>query len=231
MNDYVLVSLVHPDDEATQASDDYALWLAQRYPPSREFHSDAPDHSLVKAAVQALTERAGLILGHGGDALRSRRSPSPMEFAQDAGRPWATGVETGDVFSGARLYLYACSTFETQFARTCVQNGVEEVAGHESKIQAPEPQDLHIRRAIGRLIRRFLDGCGEPGALQLEARAELTRDFELKLGVEGEGDQVLELSADITLQRVLQTLRVARLEGGKVAVRFPPVSVADDFES
>ena len=155
---YVLVSLV--GDSATQSNDQFARWFAERHVPVRAFHEEHPDHTSVQGAV----EDAGtaIVMGHdGGGSLRARA----------AGPPWATAEDFATMFSGARVWAFACSTRSAQleddldsFGRKVRGGGVAVFAGHASDITAPPLFDsLPLLRdqtygALARGFRKFLQG-------------------------------------------------------------------------
>jgi len=219
---YILVSLVGEGDEATEASDAFAFWYAERHPPAKSFRGDAPDHVAIQLAVQVLEPRKGFVLGHGGDTLRAFPGPSPLDVFT---RPvvWANAEAFGQMFAGARVYVFACSTLAEKadaesFGRHAIRNGVAAYAGHYKPIHAPGVADvgLHdrqLRRAIARVVRMFLDGSDDVEQLLMEARSAISRGALVPLSTEAlasktMNDETLPLDWSLDWQRILGSLRV-----------------------
>lgn len=216
---YVLVSLVAEGDAATQASDAFAQWYAEQHAPVARFHGEQPDHAEITAAVVAIDPRRGFVLGHGGETLRAEPGAGPLEFFR-AVRVWADCYRFAEMFRGARVYVFACSTLAREegtesFGRNAVELGVAAYAGHWKPIHAPEIAggDLHderLRRVIARVVRRFLDGCDSLEALLMEARSAASRGAKIQLRPipEAFNDAAFPLDWSLDWQRILGSLKV-----------------------
>jgi len=190
---YVLVSLV--GDEATQHNDEFARWFAGEHVPVRAFHEERPDHSCIKAAVQ--DTRTAIVMGHdGGGSLRARA----------AGPPWATADEFADMFYGARVWAFACSTRSSQleedlasFGRQARAGGVAVFAGHASAITATPPLAAFpgLKRrtyeALARGFRMFLQGSNSANDIRNHALRDRGRPTAL---------------VALSIEEAFQTLRV-----------------------
>jgi hypothetical protein len=165
---YVLVSLL--SDAATQDSDAFARWLAQSQPPAGEFHDANPAHAAVSEAVRRAP--VALVFGHdGGGTLR----------AEASGESWATPEQFAEMFSGARVWVYACNTRAPKqeedlesFGRRAHELGVRVFAGHCTAIasvahETAQPQRDLAYRALGRAFRAFLRGQNSANAIRLAA--------------------------------------------------------------
>lgn len=163
---YVLVSL--SGDEATAANDEFARWFVGSYPPTRSFHSEHPSHDEVSEAVRQTP--VAIVLGHDGDG--SIRGASK-------GIPWVDPIQFGRIFSGARVWVYACDTCVDSleqdlesFSREAIANGVKVFAGHASPIPAVPPFGTMpgIRKqgyeALARAFRAFVRGEDNAGELR-----------------------------------------------------------------
>jgi hypothetical protein len=216
---YVLVSLVRDGDVATLASDAFARWYAEHHPPAARFHDEAPHHGAIAAAVVALDARRGFILGHGGDTLRAGPGPDPLKPFQVV-VVWADARQFAEMFTGARVYVFACSTLAEatdakSFGRTVVELGVAAYAGHFKPVQAPDVADvgLHdeqLRRAIARVVKTFLDGCDDVDQLLIEARSAISRRARIPLSISSTmlNDPSLPLDWSLDWQRILGSLKV-----------------------
>lgn len=165
----MLVSLL--GDAATAANDDFARWFAQSHVPARAFHGEHPDHDAVAAAVR--TTPIALVFGHdGGGSLRGAAS----------GPPWVDPDEFARIFSGARVWVYACDTRAqtleddlVSFGRQARCSGVGVFAGHCTAITAVPPftslPDLRIsvRQALARAFRAFIQGQNNADELRRAA--------------------------------------------------------------
>lgn len=216
---YVLVSLVRESDAALQASDAFAHWYAEKHPPATRFHGESPEHSSISAAVQVLNPRRGFVLAHGGDTLRSGPGPDPLKPFQII-VVWADAAQFAEMFKGARVYVFACSTLAEMaeadsFGREVVRLGVAAYAGHFRPVQAPEVKgvglhDTQLRRAIARVVRTFLDGCNDADQLLVEARSVISRKARVPLNVSSTdmNDPSLPLEWSLDWVRILGSLRV-----------------------
>jgi hypothetical protein len=171
---YVLVSL--PGDEATQAADLFAQWLAGTPPlPHAAFHDPAVAHEDVARGVEQ-TGRA-VICSHNGfhDGVHSLRS-------QATGAPWATAEQIARVFLGARLYAYACETmgragkvYLDALGHEAHRLGVAAFAGHAVFFDGGWDQNVlaenveSVRAAVAKVIHAFLDGEDDANKLKLLA--------------------------------------------------------------
>lgn len=195
---YVLVSL--PGDAATQATDRFARWFEEKCPPTGSFHERAPHHPDVAKAVGA-TPKA-LVFGHdGGGSLR----------AEAKGPAWADPDQFAEMFSGARVWVYACGTRAKKlgddlesFGRRAKAKGVGVFAGHAGPVPAvadlaalPDLRDATYR-AFDRVFRAFLGG---------ESSADELR--RIGLGDVSSAGRSAVLTA-LPVQRALETLRILR---------------------
>jgi len=163
---YVLVSLL--GDDATAVNDDFAQWFARAHPPSAAFHHEHPDHAAVAAAVRGSPN--ALVLGHdGGGSVRGAAK----------GPPWAEPATFAEIFSGARVWVYACDTRGptleedlVSFGRLAHERGVSVFAGHCSPITAVPgfPSLPYLRdsvyEALGRAFRAFIQGQNSASELR-----------------------------------------------------------------
>ncbi len=190
---YVLVSLL--GDEATAANDAFARWFAASHPPVAAFHSAHPPHADVAAALHETP--IALVLGHdGGGSVRGAAK----------GAPWADPTAFAAMFSGARVWVYACDTRGraleddlVSFGQRGHAGGVNVFAGHCSPITAVPgfPSLPFLRDAVygslARAFRAFILG---------ENRAEELRRAALKAG-----GRATALAAH-PIERDMQSLRV-----------------------
>jgi hypothetical protein len=215
---YVLVSLVREEDEALRASDAFARWYAERYPPAARFHGESPGHPEIAAAVLALEARRGFVLSHGGQTLRAGPGPDPL-YPLRVVVVWADAAQLAAMFQGARVYVFACSTLEEareaeSFGRDVVAQGVAAYAGHFKPVQAPEVEgaglhDLELRRAIARTVKTFLEGCDDVDQLLMEARSAISRGARVPLDLGSTRlNESLPLEWSLDWQRILGSLKV-----------------------
>ncbi len=216
---YVLVSLVLEDDAATKASDAFARWYAGRHTPIERFHGESPEHHAITAAVLKLDARRGFVLGHGGATLRAGPGPDPLNPFQIV-VVWANVDQFAEMFKGARVYVYACSTLAEardaeSFGRGVVERGVAAYAGHHKEVQAPEVEgvglhDEQLRRAIARVVKTFLDGCDDVAELLVEARSAASRGARVPLNAKSThlNDPSLPLDWSLDWARILGSLQV-----------------------
>jgi hypothetical protein len=216
---YVLVSLVGVNDEATQTSDAFATWYAGQHAPGRHFSGEAPDHQAISEAVLALDAPRGFVLGHGGENLRALPGRGPLEFLRPPVIVWAEAEQFAAIFRGARVYVFACSTLaeaadDMSFGREAVRLGVASYAGHFKPIQAPGIGDvgLHdkqLRRAIARVVKKFLDGCDDVAELLMEARSAISHRARVPLTpTPGGFNDALLGQWTLDWQRILGSLKV-----------------------
>ena len=165
---YILVSLI--GDEATEDSDGLSRQLESRVAPTKTFRGENPNHQDVRVAA----DRDAVFFGHNGHGS--------LRAWADTSRIWATGKDLGQMCDGARLFLYACSSFDEEgfsLGDEALSNGVEVVVGHESRIIAPDgergftPHQMEVLRdAALAMIVAFLDGEDDEMALQLLGQRE-----------------------------------------------------------
>jgi hypothetical protein len=171
---YVLVSLA--GDEATQAADRFAQWLARTPPlPHAAFHEPSPAHDDVARGVEQ-TGRA-VVCSHDGvhDGVHSLRSEA-------AGAPWATAEQIARMFRGARLYAYACNTMGRDgkvdldaLGYEAHRQGVAAFAGHAVFFDGGWEQNVltenvdAVRAAVARVIHTFLEGEDDAYKLKILA--------------------------------------------------------------
>jgi hypothetical protein len=210
---FVLVSLVRDGDISTQASDAFARWYAEQHPPAQSFHGDSPDHEAIAQAVRQLDKRRGFVLGHGGETLRSGPGPDPLSpFKQVI--VWADAQQFGSLFEDARVYVFACSTLAEEadvqsFGKRAVGHGIAVYAGHFKPIQAPDITDTDLyaermRRALQRVVTKFLDGCNDRAQLLMEARSALSIKAHIRLKTKRKPD----LSWSLDWERIFGSLKV-----------------------
>ncbi|MBK8255363.1 MAG: hypothetical protein IPK82_22230 [Polyangiaceae bacterium] len=192
---YVLVSLT--GDEATAANDLFAQWFAKTHPPHAAFHEEHPNHNAVADAVR----QAGNALVFGHDGVGSVRGKS-------LGEPWVDPQTFGQIFSGSRVWVYACDTRSknleedlTSFGRVASGAGVQVFAGFAAPVTAVPPFSTlealrtPIYQALARGFRAFISG---------ENSAENLKKAVLRGAATGRG-AVLAASQ---IERDIQTLRV-----------------------
>jgi len=166
---YVLISL--PGDEASREADELAEWFATRRAPAARFRDEAPDHDAIRAAV--VKSPVAILFGHDGDgAIRARSK----------GSAWADARRLGAMFKGARVYAFACNTMGGHsdddlpaLGHDAVKAGVQLFVGHATAVPAGTGHDprgryeMEVRRAIGAVLLRFLDGESDERRLRLAA--------------------------------------------------------------
>jgi hypothetical protein len=192
---YALLSLV--GDDATRMNDEFARWFKKDHPPACAFHDEHPSHDEVAAQVQAAS--AALVMSHDGNGTLR---------AVSRGRAWATGAEFGRMFSGKRVWVYACDTRSehpdldlASFGRAARAHGVAVFAGHVSPITAPPTYDGMVRglrehtyRMLARAFRHFLLGSNDADEIRLHARRSRARSNLLgALGIEDALDSLVIL--------------------------------------
>ncbi len=202
---YVLVSLV--GDEATGESNALSKTLEELRSPSSVHRGESPNVDEVRQSMSGV--ESAVLFGH--DKYGTLRAFS------DPTRSWANGEQIGRMFHGARIYLFACSSFLPEgesLAEKAVQHGVRLVVGHDAPVSSPDSdlgysrtQISVVRKAALSMIEAFLDGETDHGRLKetgMRAWSVLEQGHPLDLGLDGSP----LINAAIVLHKLPESIRV-----------------------
>lgn len=206
---YVLVSLV--GDEATRDANALSLRLEERCPAASTYRDESPDVDRIEQSMAEVD--AAVLFGHdGGGTLRA--------FSESE-RIWADALALGRIFGGARIYIYACDSFQPcgdSLAELAVNHGVRLVVGHDAPIGTPDPlqgytqeQLAIVQDAALAMMVAFLGGETDERRLRgIGLRARLVHEQRSLLDIGPDGNAFF--SNSLVLFGVHKSLRVVDSE-------------------